>query len=920
MKTIITIVVFTFAIAGVCNAQIVDDLNDVAVWSFGPIVWCDSVVDAAAYIEPQFIKRAWFKYSNMPGNPFTDPFYGFSTLPPAVNANGALFEGGVQVAQLTREGGWHCDNPYDDDHIYPFEIPDPVYYDFATLNADGEIYYQPTGPHEFTISNGTIANENYLDYCLYWAFEQLDANVNALEFDQISGDYTVSFDADSTNNRNIGYDDYTIGTANFATRLSVVFGHGYDTPAEWFMPTDSASSFTDSAQLAFDDDFATYWHSDTGDSHWIMIDFGRIRTIRQVYLRFPAEHILGNFYVVYWDGAAWQDFDAPVFDMLNTDSIRSFLVESARAEKVLLFSTDSIANIAEMQLFGQGFRQYLLARYCSDSGWTPTDARWETQKLVNLSDTLQCPDGTMNSFNYRKYLQAHDWTLNPFGGELTWENILEPPNKLFLDWFPKDYHVMILTVPFYNDDAIVDFANDLFEESFMYELIYLNFWRIVTDSVRAYAASLGRDVFITYNGSAYCMPHYVDYTLALMSDGLNFPAYHCTTATDTDKVCLIGNQAQINIWRLIKRRANEYLGEDVPLVAFCDFWQLGMPFAHLGGIDEPADERAIYIRTYGMEMRAAGVNFCFPVDEAEENSWIDTLADGTPLIEIIKQQADFLNAYFDIYKNVTVTNNETLVTINGIVPFNGDWNIDWESGDLRFDSPVNESKVTIAYTESEIEERSYLHIINHDWDSVGRIMLPQDSVPVTIPVSDTCRAVLIVSPDFPDTVYPAFDYEDGIVSLEIPTLEYYSIIILDFADTTKIAEGTSKLPFGIAISAYPNPFNSAVTISVVAGSKPARMSGGSRTLPYIEIFDINGRMVCGKGARDLGLGSSPHTTQPLGSGDGSSPYALYPNPSVASGSVREFIWQPDESQGSGIYLIRARFEDKLVTKRIVYLK
>jgi len=128
----------------------------------------------------------------------------------------------------------------------------------------------------------------------------------------------------------------------------------------------------------------------------------------------------------------------------------------------------------------------------------------------------------------------------------------------------------------------------------------------------------------------------------------------------------------------------------------------------------------------------------------------------------------------------------------------------------------------------------------------------------------------------------------------------------------------SDLPGEVGIIAYPNPFNSAVGIRVLGFG--SRVSG-------IEIFDINGRMVWGKGARDLGLGSSPHTTQPLGSGEGSSPYALYPNPSVASGSVREFIWQPDESLGSGIYLARARFdkltdqdEDKLVTKRIVYLK
>ena len=83
---------------GVCNAQIVDDLNDVAVWAFGPVVWCDSVVDAAAYIEPQFIKRAWFKYDNIQYSYFSDPAFSLWTIPPLLNASGALFEGGVQVA------------------------------------------------------------------------------------------------------------------------------------------------------------------------------------------------------------------------------------------------------------------------------------------------------------------------------------------------------------------------------------------------------------------------------------------------------------------------------------------------------------------------------------------------------------------------------------------------------------------------------------------------------------------------------------------------------------------------------------------------------------------------------------------------------------------------------------------------------
>ncbi|RKZ31178.1 hypothetical protein DRQ36_02925 [bacterium] len=88
----------------------------------------------------------------------------------------------------------------------------------------------------------------------------------------------------------------------------------------------------------------------------------------------------------------------------------------------------------------------------------------------------------------------------------------------------------------------------------------------------------------------------------------------------------------------------------------------------------------------------------------------------------------------------------------------------------------------------------------------------------------------------------------------------------------------------------------------------------------IEIFDVNGRMVFGKGDKDLGLGSSPHTTRTFGSGEGFSPYALYPNPSAVLGSVREFIWQPDKSLGSGIYLIRLENGGNELIKRVVYLK
>ena len=68
--------------------------------------------------------------------------------------------------------------------------------------------------------------------------------------------------------------------------------------------------------------------------------------------------------------------------------------------------------------------------------------------------------------------------------------------------------------------------------------------------------------------------------------------------------------------------------------------------------------------------------------------------------------------------------------------------------------------------------------------------------------------------------------------------------------------------------------------------------------PEIEIFDINGRLV---------------DNIPIARGN-------------SAPANREYIWQPDQSLGSGVYLVRARFDrltdrgEESVTKRVVYLK
>jgi len=102
-------------------------------------------------------------------------------------------------------------------------------------------------------------------------------------------------------------------------------------------------------------------------------------------------------------------------------------------------------------------------------------------------------------------------------------------------------------------------------------------------------------------------------------------------------------------------------------------------------------------------------------------------------------------------------------------------------------------------------------------------------------------------------------------------------------DLASIEEEPS-IPFSYIIDVYPNPFNSSCRICAPSGSK-------------IEIFDINGRLV----ARIYIEGSE--SAEPLST--------------FASGACR---WQPDESLGSGVYLVRVRQDEKTSVRRVVYLK
>ena len=92
----ITVTLVVLLGMGACGAQTVDDLSNVAVQTFNEQIYTSGRVDSAAYVSPGYCKRAWFKYPGQPYNWF--PL--LSGIPPLLNADGALLEDSVQVADL----------------------------------------------------------------------------------------------------------------------------------------------------------------------------------------------------------------------------------------------------------------------------------------------------------------------------------------------------------------------------------------------------------------------------------------------------------------------------------------------------------------------------------------------------------------------------------------------------------------------------------------------------------------------------------------------------------------------------------------------------------------------------------------------------------------------------------------------------
>ena len=141
--------------------------------------------------------------------------------------------------------------------------------------------------------------------------------------------------------------------------------------------------------------------------------------------------------------------------------------------------------------------------------------------------------------------------------------------------------------------------------------------------------------------------------------------------------------------------------------------------------------------------------------------------------------------------------------------------------------------------------------------------------------------------------------------------ESLDVCLVKFTDEGDIIRETDIIkPLSFALSAHPNSFNSAVTITI-DGSVGAHGRAPSR----VEIFDVNGRFISEISDHGpVGAERARPARQKM-SGD-----KITTGDAGVAPTIRQYIWQPSESIGSGVYLVRATVGDESVSKRIVYLK
>jgi hypothetical protein len=251
------------------------------------------------------------------------------------------------------------------------------------------------------------------------------------------------------------------------------------------------------------------------------------------------------------------------------------------------------------------FNKFLIHKYCDGYGWSLDDARW--QYTFGISMELDCTDGTLNTFDYRRFLIRNGYEKDPMSYNFDLRREFGDPWNYLGTYLDQR-----------NQQAC--------------EYLYT--------SLKNYSETRGKKVTITTNGFS----NYVDYQTMGVWDSWKL-----------DGGRLNITPSYITHWRDIKEYSMKYLNRDVPLIVFHD-WGYGMPF--LGEV--PPEDQILWLRVYAPEVFASGAVFAWPVSGGG-NLYKPTMAVQDTVMSLVKwydKNRDlFINSYW---------NGDSILNLNGL--------------------------------------------------------------------------------------------------------------------------------------------------------------------------------------------------------------------------------------------------------------
>lgn len=289
------------------------------------------------------------------------------------------------------------------------------------------------------------------------------------------------------------------------------------------------------------------------------------------------------------------------------------------------------------------------------------------------------------------------------------------------------------------------------------------YWKEIVSEVRNYAREkYGKNILITSNG---IFP-FVDFnSLGMYNWNIDDEGKEAKYVPLTgDK--LDGKFSLQPVFRAVYNWSQKVSGES-PVVFFID-WPTDFMTGYL---NLSQNEKKDYWKIYAAEAYANGLFMAFHLKTSIPE---DPTAEDLEMLPFLSEYSSFYRKYSHLYQNKKLTDIGVLLS----------------NTDINYSALLQKDSSRIS-----------LHLVNHNY-TPGQGIVKQENVSTEITLDSIPKSVYMVSPDFSDTIDLPFVINYKTIKLNIPSVEYYSVIILDYkniVNNVKERKGMKR------IKIYPNP-------------------------------------------------------------------------------------------------------------------